>query len=169
MRIVASLVVVAAACSSNNDGSVAYTLNGNVRASHAWSGPGDLCCDANNMANVAWQIWFTNTTDCPTTKTAAVATFLIIAPEKVTPPSTTLPNLPSLELTIEVPPATIDTPLAYLNDSGEIDSPSGTLTLTTFTADEVDGTFMAMGKDAADILTTYTGTFTAPTCDFIHD
>ncbi|HEV7554580.1 MAG TPA: hypothetical protein VGO00_03935 [Kofleriaceae bacterium] len=168
MRIVACLVVVTAACSSN-DGSVAYSLNGTVRASHAWSGPGDLCCDANNMANVAWQIWFTNTADCPTTMTAAVATFLIIAPDKVTPPSTGLPNLPSLDLTIEVPPATIESPLAYLNDSSNIDSPSGTLTLTTFTPDEVDGTFMAMGKDAADIETTYSGTFTAPACDFIHD
>jgi hypothetical protein len=169
MRIVACLVVVTAACSSNNGGSAAYSLNGNVRASNAWSGSGDLCCDANHMANVAWQIWFTNTPDCPTTMTAAVATFLIIAPDKVTPPSTALPNLPSLDLPIEVPPATIDSPLAYLNDSGEIDSPTGTLTLTTFTTDEVDGTFMAMGKDAADIETTYTGTFTAPACDFIHD
>jgi hypothetical protein len=169
MRIVACLVVVAAACSSNSTGGNAYSLNGTVRATNAWSGPGGLCCDANHMANVAWQIWFTNTTDCPTTMTAAVATFLIIAPEKVTPPSTDLPNLPDLELTIEVPPMTIAAPLAYLNDSSEIDSPSGTLTLTSFTADEVDGNFMAMGKDAADIDTTYSGTFTAPACDFIHD
>ena len=169
MRIVACLLVVAA-CSSSNDGGGVYSLNGKFRATNAWSGPGGLCCDANHMANVAWQIWFTNTTDCPTTMTAAVATFLIIAPDKVLPPSTALPNLPSLDgLPIEVPPATIDSPLAYFNDSSEIDSPSGTRTLTSFTTDEVDGNFMAMGKDAADIVTNYAGTFAAPACDFIHD
>lgn len=169
MRIVACLLVVAAACSSDSGGNGMYSLNGKVRASNAWSGAGGLCCDENHMANIAWQVWFTNTTDCPTTMTAAVATFLIIAPDKVTPPSTALPNLPSLDLTIEVPPSTIDSSIAYFNDSSEIDSPAGTLTLTTFSTDEVDGNFTATGKDAADIDTNYSGTFTAPACDFIHD
>jgi len=68
------------------------------------------------------------------------------------------------------PPMSVTTPLAYLNDSNNLDAPSGTLTLDHFDTDSVSATLMASGTNQAGVETNYTGTFTAPACpDTIHD
>jgi hypothetical protein len=168
MRFVGCLVIAAAACSS--DPTSTYELNGVSHATNAWSGAAGLH-DSMGMANVAWQIWFTNTSACPPDIGSATGVILIISSAKVTPPSTQLPDIGGeMELPVMTPPATVSSPLAYLNDNSQLDSPTGTLTLTHFESDSVSGSLMANATNLAGVDTEYTGTFTAPACpDTIHD
>lgn len=166
---VASIICVAA-CSSSDPPVGVYQVNGRTAATAAYAGAGSLCCDQNGMANVAWQIWFTDTESCPADLTAAAATLFVIAPTKVTPPSTSLPDLGgSMELAIRTAPATVTTPIAVLHDIGTFAAPMGTLTLSSFDTETVAGSFSASASDQAGVAYTFAGSFTATACSTIHD
>lgn len=171
ISISVAVMISLAACDSSSDPPAGvYQVNGKQTATAAYAGPGALCCDQNGMANVAWQVWFTNTESCPANKTMATATLLIISPSKVTPPSTALPDLGgTTELSITTAPADVTTPIAQLHDTGRFVAPVGTLTLTTFDETTVEGSFTATGTDSADVEYAFASNFTATTCASISD
>lgn len=145
-------------------------MNGDAKAGYAWSGPGSFCCNGDGTHLVGWQIWFTNTEACPTSNADIVGNFLIVSAEKVQGPSTALPQLTSMTLPILFPDVVPDGQSVALFDvKGEADEPGGTLTLATYSGDEITGTFTASTYDIDRKTLMIRGNFDAHRCDRIHD
>jgi hypothetical protein len=54
---------------------------------YGWSGAGIFCCEGDGIANVGWQIWFTNTSTCPERGLVDIA-MLMTSPRRVATAST---------------------------------------------------------------------------------
>jgi hypothetical protein len=161
-------IVLAAILCSCTEGPTALSFDRESRAGYAWSGPGSFCCDVSGTENVGWQIWFTNTSSCPTTGTQAVALLMILTSKQVPPDSGEFPVLPSLEIPIHQPFPPIAEPMAYLN-TDDFEAHDGRLSLDTFSPDLVAGTLHATGESLSGTIkgVAFDGEFSAPYCEVI--
>jgi hypothetical protein len=168
--------VFLAACSAGVPGDPdTLVINGDPQAGYAWSGPSSWCCTVTDFTpRVAWQIWFTNTEECPTSNADIVGIVYIISSETVQPPSTELPALTSMTLQIVFPSGVDFTrsadPVAELGaGKNAAYPPLGTLMLRTYSADEITGVIAARTEDNRQNQLEITGRFDAHRCDRIHD
>jgi hypothetical protein len=160
-----------AACSSDIPGDAdTYVINGEPQAGYAWSGPSSYCCNGHLEDLAAWQIWFTNTEQCPTSNADIVGVLDIISPETVQRPSTELPALTSTTLEIILPDAhEWMQEVAELGVKGENGPPSGTLEIGMYSAEEITGTVRARAPNIDGTDMEIVGAFDAHRCDRIHD
>lgn len=164
---VAVLLCAIAACTGIPGDAQTLVAGGEPVAGYAWSGAGSLCCNTDGTENVGWQVWFTNTDFCPTRGDQSSGLLMILSPERVKPPSTALPALPSLTLPIHDPGDIVD-PMAYMG-TNDVRSVIGTLTLTTYGMDEIAGRFTGTGTNLDGKQVEVHGTFVAHDCPRIHD
>ncbi len=175
MRVAFWAVLVLGACADVPGDPTTLVVDGKPVAGYAWSGPGGLAADNVNLEYAGWQIWFTNTASCPTTGVQVKARLEILTPDMVPFPSTALPTLPASTVPLEMlnlhPTAAVADLNVYMAPaSTDRVSLSGTLTLTTFSADQVDGTFSAQTQELlGGPLVDAHGTFSAPRCSSIHN
>lgn len=168
------LVLVVTACADVPGDPDTVVLNGEPLAGYAWSGPASYDADPfdEELDLVAWQIWFTNTEDCPTRPSDHIAGLLIVGPERVVPPSTQLPTLPSMTLPI-VPfwsgmPDITEPEVRF--SAADVDYVQGTLSLTQYDEGEIAGHFEGTGDNyLTNQDVEIQGTFVARRCSRIHD
>ena len=157
------------ACTGIPGNQDAFVLDGQPVAGYAWTGPGSYCCDIDGTENVGWQIWFTNTDYCPTKGSDAIGFLEILSPARVQAPSTELPVLSSQTVPITfVTDYTLKDPIAYIG-TDNVEDVDGTLALSTYSTDEVAGTFTGKARMLGGAQVDIHGTFDGHRCDRIHD
>lgn len=83
MRVAFCAVLVLGACADVPGDPNTLVVDGKAVAGYAWSGPGGLTTDNQNLVYAGWQIWFTNTASCPTTSAEVKGVLEILTPDMV--------------------------------------------------------------------------------------
>lgn len=147
-------------------------IDGEPLAGYAWSGPASECCESDGRANVAWQVWFTNTDFCPIVGSQILASLEIVSPDLVYPPSTELPALATNDVPVvwrnSDPFDGITEPEAYVF-LPDLDAFDGTIALTTYSTEAIAGRLTVNALRYVGDSISVRGTFVAPRCSRIHD
>jgi hypothetical protein len=175
IRFAPLLLLLVGACAEVPGDPDTIVLDRTPLAGYAWMGPATFsCCSdlpGDEEPHVAWQIWFTNTEDCPSRTGDFVAGLVIVSPEiAMFPPSTELPSLSKMTLMLRPGYALqeVTEPFAYLSVQN-VEYATGTLALTTYSADEIRGHFEGQAHQTigTDVVPTV-GTFVARRCSRLH-